>query len=163
ATAADAGPKDAPELPERRTLQVPGFLPALVWVPGGNPLEPKPVVLATHGAYDNPESYCPFWINIFGDRAFVLFTRGLRMHEVAFYYPNHFCVDREDAAALEALRAQFGARIAAGPPLYAGCSQGAIHGAPLLQMRPEAHPRAVFIEGGASWNDTTAARYRAAG
>jgi predicted esterase len=144
-------------------LDVPGYLAAVVWVPGGSTQRSKPVVLATHGAYDNPESYCPFWRKLVDDRAFVLCTRGRRIQDTAFYYPDHFFVDRESAAALDALRARYGARIAPGTVLYAGYSQGAIHGAPLLQMRPQAFPRAVFIEGGSSWNASTAARYRAAG
>jgi predicted esterase len=165
--APEAIPADAPRLPdvagEILPLEIPAHLPALVAVPGGNPVDPKPVVLATHGAYDNPESYCPFWQRIVKDRAFVLCTRGVRINDTAFYYPNHFFVDRENATALDALRSRFGARIATGRVLYAGYSQGAIHGAPLLQMRPETYPHAVFIEGGASWTPRTASRYRAAG
>jgi predicted esterase len=163
---ADASPAEAPSpdsVGEIVEMDVPGFLSAVVWVPGGSPERAKPVVLATHGAYDNPESYCPFWQKLVEDRAFVVCTRGLRIQDTAFYYPHHFFVDRECTAALEALRARFGARIASGPALYAGYSQGAIHGAPLLQMHPQAFPRAVFIEGGSSWNANTAAKYRAAG
>jgi predicted esterase len=148
---------------ETTTLEIPGFLPAVLWIPGGDPQDAKPVVVATHGAWDNPESYCPFWRRLVQNRAFVVCTRGRRINDTAFYYPDHFFVDREDAAALRSLRDRFGDRVAPGSVLYAGYSQGAIHGVPLLQMRPELHPRAVFIEGGAAWNATTAARYRAAG
>jgi predicted esterase len=145
------------------TLDVPGYLPAVVWVPGGDARSARPIVIATHGAYDTPESYCPFWQKIVGDRAFVVCTRGKRIENGAFFYPDHLFVDSEDAVALSALRSRFGARTALGPVLYAGYSQGAIHGAPLLQMRPGAHPRAVLIEGGSQWNARTAARYRAGG
>jgi predicted esterase len=157
-----ARPEPAPP-GELVALDIPGFLPAVVWVPAGNSREPKPVVVATHGAWDNPESYCPFWQRIVKDTAFVLCTRGRKINETAFYYPEHFFIDRETTAAQGALRARFGARVAEGPALYAGYSQGAIHGAPLLQLRPESHPRAVFIEGGSSWTAGTAARYRKAG
>jgi len=143
-------------------LDVPGYLPAVVWVPEGV-LGAKPVVVATHGAYDNPESYCRFWQGIVKERAFVVCTRGLKIHETAFYYPEHFFIDRETSAALAALRARFGARVAEGPALYAGYSQGAIHGAPLLQLRPETHPRAILIEGGGAWTLAEATRYRKAG
>jgi predicted esterase len=148
---------------ENVSLEIPGFLPAVVWAPGGDARQPKPVVIATHGAYDNPESYCPFWRRIVKERAFVLCTRGRKIEPTAFYYPNHFFIDRETTAALDALRSRFGARVAEGPALYAGYSQGAIHGAPLLQLRPESYPRAVFIEGGAAWTAASAARYRKAG
>jgi predicted esterase len=153
----------APPVGEIVTLDVPGYLPAVVWVPGGDPRGVKPVVVATHGAYDSPESYCPFWQKIVGDRAFVLCTRGKRTEDGAFFYPDHFFVDSEDAVALSTLRSRYGARTALGPVLYAGYSQGAEHGAPLLQMRPGAFPRAVLIEGGAQWTSRTAARYRAGG
>jgi predicted esterase len=136
-------------------------LPAVLWVPAST--KPMPVVLATHGAYDNPESYCPFWQRLVAERAFVLCTRGRKISDIAFYYPNHFFIDAENTAALAALRARFGARIAEGPVLYAGYSQGAIHGAPLLQLRAESYPRAVFIEGGALWTAHSAADYRKRG
>jgi predicted esterase len=166
--ARDGGDETGPEpaafvgTGETVALEIPGYLPAVVWVPAGS-REPTPVVVATHGAYDNPESYCPFWQRIVKQRAFVVCTRGLKIHETAFYYPEHFFIDRETTAAVAALRARFGALVADGPALYAGYSQGAIHGAPLLQLRPESHPRAVLIEGGSSWTAGTAARYHKAG
>jgi predicted esterase len=153
----------APAAGQTVMLDVPGYLPAVVWVPGGDPRAPKPIVVATHGAYDSPEAYCPFWQKIVGDRAFVLCTRGKRVEEGQFFYPNHLFVDSEDAVALSALRSRFGGRTAPGPILYAGYSQGATHGAPLLQMRPRAHPRAVLIEGGSQWNARSAKQYRAGG
>jgi predicted esterase len=162
AGALDARPEQAPS-GKMATLDIPGFLDAVLWVPGDDVTVAKPVVVATHGAYDNPESYCPFWRKIVEDRAFVVCTRGKRIQDGAFYYPDHFFIDREDEAALAALASRFGSRVAPGPVLYAGYSQGAIHGAPLLQMRPKAHPRAVLIEGGSRWNASTAAQYRAAG
>jgi predicted esterase len=161
---ADAGVAPRQTTGETILLDVPGYLPAPVWVPGGDTSDEKPVVVATHGAYDSPEAYCPFWQKIVQDRAFVLCTRGKRTKgDGAFYYPDHTFVDQEETVALAALRSRFGRRISPGPALYAGYSQGAIHGAPLLQTRPQAHPRAVLIEGGSSWNARTAARYRAAG
>jgi len=148
---------------ETVALEIPSYLPAVLWVPGGSTRGPRPVVIATHGAWDNPESYCPFWQRLVGERAFVLCTRGRKIEPTAFFYPNHFFIDEENTAALTALRARFGSRVADGPALYAGYSQGAIHGAPLLQMRPEQYPRAVFIEGGALWTAASAAKYRRGG
>src|SRR5262245_7792643 len=88
AGAIDARPEQAPS-GEVTTLEVPGFLDAVLWVPGGDVTVAKPVVLATHGAYDNPESYCPFWRKIVEDRAFVVCTRGKRIQDGAFFYPDH--------------------------------------------------------------------------
>jgi pimeloyl-ACP methyl ester carboxylesterase len=144
------------------SLDVPGYLSAVVWLPAG-PADRRPVVLGTHGAYDNPESYCPFLRSIVRDRAFVVCTRGKRISDKEFYYPNHFFIDEEERAALHALRARFGARVADGPALYVGFSQGAIHGAPLAQMRPESHPVVVFIEGGGAWSKVAAAAYKDGG
>jgi pimeloyl-ACP methyl ester carboxylesterase len=145
------------------SLDVPGYLPAVVWAPAGSSADHKPVVVGTHGAYDSPESYCPFLRSIALDRAFVVCTRGKRISDKEFYFPNHFFVDEEERAAVQALRVRFGARVADGPALYVGFSQGAIHGAPLAQMRPESHPVVVFIEGGGAWSRTLAERYRDGG
>jgi predicted esterase len=144
-------------------LEVPGYLPSVLWIPGGDSAGTKPVVIATHGAYDNPESYCSFWQKIVKSRAFVICTRGKRISDKEFFYPNHLFIDAEDAAALTALRSHFGTRVAPGPVLYAGYSQGAIHGVELLQRRAQVHPRAILVEGGSRWNARTAARFLAAG
>src|SRR6476619_1919336 len=95
-------PEPRPMVGESLLLDIPGFLPAVLWAPAASH-EPKPVVVATHGAYDNPESYCPFWQRIVKEAAFVLCTRGRKIHETAFYYPEHFFIDRETSAALDAL------------------------------------------------------------
>src|SRR5262249_12603747 len=70
---------------EMGTGEVPGSLRGVVWVRGGDLRGAKFVVVATHGASDNPESSCSFWQKIVGDRAFVLCTRGKRIENGAFF------------------------------------------------------------------------------
>jgi predicted esterase len=157
--------KTAPEAaaPEQAIdLAVEGFLSALVWAPHGT--LPRPVVLATHGATDSPEPYCRFWREVVQERAFVVCTRGRPMKPEGYYYPDSAWMQREAALALSSLRQKFGSRVSQGPILYAGFSQGAIFGSPIVQAHPDEYPRAVLMEGGASgWNRALARQYRARG
>jgi predicted esterase len=144
-------------------LAVEGYGPAVLWAPAGT--DPKPVVLATHGATDSPVPYCRFWRDVVKERAFVLCTRGLRMAIAdQFYYRDEPSMQTEAERALSSLRSRFGSRVMAGPVLYAGFSQGAIFGSPVVQKHVADYPRAVLMEGGAGgWNRALARRYKESG
>lgn len=147
-------------------LEVPGFAPAVVAAP--EPAAgPLPLVVAAHGAGDTPESQCEVWSELVRLRAVVLCPRGKpigRGGQNGYFYANHHELERELVAALAALRAQFGERIAAGPGIYAGYSQGATMGALMILKHGAEFPRLALIEGGFDvWSIGRAKAYRAAG
>jgi predicted esterase len=140
------------------TLPVPGHHDAVVSVPN-DAGSPRPLLVATHGAGDRAEWHCELWRAIVGDRGFVLCPQGRRTdarvpHEDAhYYYPDHFALDKEVRAAMAALRARYLDRVDDDRALYTGFSQGAIHGALVITLRPELFPRAALVEGGNGFFD----------
>jgi predicted esterase len=179
-------PPLAPPASPAPTLAVPGYSEAVTVVPSGI-TTPAPVVVAVLGIGDTPESQCAVWRELVGQRAFVLCPRGKphfvrervegdtsepdtegeepaedagKVVQSGFYHPQLEVLEREVEAGLGALRAQYGAYVAAGPALYAGFSRGAFLGASLVAKHPATFSRAVLIEGGQSaWNDETAATF----
>ncbi|WP_394841182.1 hypothetical protein LZC95_29440 [Pendulispora brunnea] len=177
--------QEAPEAPEAPStalaplaaeepyaqLEVEGFGAAVVSLPLGA-VEPRPIVLATHGNYDRPEWQCEVWRAIVADSAFVLCPRGIARRDspspkdIRFTYSNGKVLAREISAGLAALRARFGAYIADAPIVYTGFSLGAILGASFAMGPKDATPyeRLVLIEGGHdAWTPETAKRYAGAG
>ena len=93
APAATSGPDAlSPPVDAPVALEVPGHLPAVVFVPGdASAAAPRPLVVATHGAGGTPERHCAFWQRAVGGRAVVLCPRGRRLgmgDEPAFFYPD---------------------------------------------------------------------------
>lgn len=84
-----------------------------------------------------------------------------------YFFPstgNGTALGHEVDAAVRALRERAGLRVAEGTVLYAGFSQGAILGAPLLISEPARYPRALLVEGGhGAWNPSTARSYARGG
>lgn len=144
---------------------MPGFLPALVYEPRAS--EPRPLVVATHGAGGAPEYDCAYWVRLTAGRTFVLCLRGTpfgRSAPVAFYYKNHIELGRELEAALKAMHARYGARLVSGAGLYSGFSQGATMGVGMIAPHGAVLPRLVLIEGGFDyWSVAHAKKYRASG
>lgn len=153
-------------------LEVPGHRPAIVSIPRGA-RGPRPVIVAAHGAGDRPEPHCAIWRLTIGDRGFVLCPTGTAMGSGApgpatrYFYRSHVALGREISAALDALRARYPEHIDLAAPLYAGFSQGAIQGVPVLHESPAGFARAVLIEGGYGgyheWSALAARRYRERG
>lgn len=150
-------------------LEVPGHLPAIVWLPIGT-TEPKPLIVATHGNYDTPESTCYVWGQIVEQRGFVLCPRGAPRRDspspsdLVYHYLSTAAMKKEISAALVALEASYGEFLDSSGIIYSGFSQGAIMGLSLLLEQADRFPRAVLIEGGyESWNAYTAKKYSAGG
>jgi predicted esterase len=153
-------------------LPVPGYNDAIVSLPSGTS-SPRPLLVATHGAGDRAEWHCAAWREIVGDRAFVLCPQGRRTDErvphedAAYYYPDHLALDKEVRAGVQALGARYAERLDASRAVYTGFSQGAIHGALVIALRPELFPRAALVEGGNGffdeWSPYAARRFRAGG
>jgi predicted esterase len=151
--------------PELELLPVEGFLDAVVVAPPAG--TERPVLLAAHGAGDSPEWQCEHWGEVARGRFFVLCPRGLplvRGDDSAFYYPDHYALEREVMAALEALRGAFGARVVRDGSVYSGYSQGATMGALMVVEHGREFQHLLLVEGGSGdWTTGRARRYRATG
>ncbi|HYP77012.1 MAG TPA: hypothetical protein VER12_13685 [Polyangiaceae bacterium] len=134
-----------------RALEVPGFQPALLFSPAGS--KARPLVVAAHGAGGSAEWECEYWRRLTYERAFVLCLQGTPLggSYSGYFYRDHRALNREFMAAERAARAA-DARILAGSGVYAGFSQGATMGTPILAEHAAAFPYAVLIEGFTSWN-----------
>jgi len=134
-----------------RPLEVPGFEPALFFTPAGT--EPRPLVVAAHGAGGSADWECDYWRRLTRERAFVLCLQGTPLggQYAGYYYRDHRALNREFIAAERAAR-DAEPRILASSGVYAGFSQGATMGAPILAEHAAAFPYAVLIEGFSPWN-----------
>lgn len=132
-----------------RELAVPGFLPAVVYLPEAR--GPRPVLVATHGAGGHPEYDCEHWRELTCGRAVLLCLRGAETRNAmvgGYYYPTHHELSAELRAALAALEFTWRDRIRAGSYVYAGFSQGASMGTNALQEARLDFPRWILLEGG---------------
>jgi predicted esterase len=150
----EAAPKSEPYV----ELAVPGHDPAVVSVP--SPAAKRlPLLVVAHGAWDRPEPHCALWRRLIGERAFILCLRGQRTlrhvpHDrAAYYYPDHLALGREALAAIPALAALYPEQLDPTAVVWAGFSQGAIHGALVIAQHPSVFPRAVLVEGGNGFFD----------
>ena len=150
---------------EQHPLEVPGFLDAVLSLPP-RARGPRPVLMVAHGAGDRPEWQCEWWASGLGERAVILCLRGKAMYprrsDTGYYYPTHHALEREALAALSALRAAHGERVAEGSVVYAGFSQGAIMGALVTAQHPELFENLILIEGGYDEWDVPSSRKLAA-
>lgn len=152
--------------PELVSLSVTGYGNAIVSVPSES-RDPRPVLVAAHGAGGRPAWQCEVWGGIVKHRGFVLCPQGTRMNRdphQGFFFRDHYALEQEVLVALEALRERFGQRIAHGPVVYVGFSQGATMGALMVVKHPDVFQRLVLVEGGeAQWDVPTATRFRQGG
>jgi predicted esterase len=147
----------APVRTETRELAVPGFGNALVVVPAGD--EPRPLLLAAHGAGDSPRWQCRHWDAAVRGRFVILCPRGVALSsgdDPGYFYRNHIELEREVTAALAALRKELGARLSPADGVYSGYSQGATMGALMVIAHGADFPHLVLVEGGSG--DWTAGR-----
>lgn len=97
----------------------------------------------------------------------MLCPQGTRMgwgQDLGFFFRHHHALEKEVLAALDALRSHFGDRIAPGPVVYAGYSQGGMMGALMVVKHPHLFQRLILVEGGeAEWDVPTATRFRQGG
>jgi len=156
-TAAPA-PSAAPE-PARAGLQP---LSGVAWIehlelddgheayvcPPSGAREPRPLIVAVHGAGDRPEWACGGWRMVASEYAFVVCPQGMKMDATRFAWDNGETIRQRVARAISAVRARFGAYIAEGPTLYAGFSQGATLSSPTLLDPAQPFPFIVLAEGG---------------
>lgn len=110
---------------------------------------PRPVVVAIHGAVDDPGLICSAWRIVTDVYPFVLCPGGSRVRQDTYVWPSSDAIDASIDAALAALRARYGDRVHPGPALYVAFSQGANLAGPVLGRANRGRfARAVLTEGG---------------
>lgn len=127
-------------------LTVSGFAPASVSVPLGA-REPRPVLIALHGASDRPEWQCGTWTGITRARGFVLCPRGVARKEEPerFGWASNEQVEKELRAALAALKARFGRHVAGGPVVLAAFDSGVPPAIAIAKQEPSFFSRLVLV------------------
>jgi hypothetical protein len=157
---ATASASERAPLATPRSLDVPGFLPAVLFVPAG--ADPRPLVIAAHGAGGTPEWECEYWSRMLGEKSFVLCLRGTPLGKSGgYYYRTEHALEAELVAAERAARARE-PRIAPGGT-YAGFSQGASMGSAIISKHGDKATRLVLIEGFERWNVPRARAFAKAG
>lgn len=156
----------AEPLPDFWALDVPGFRPAIVATPRDTS-RLRPALVAVHGAGDGPQWQCAFWRELLEARAFVLCPTGVPFGSSpreGYFFRNHYELEKEVLAAVDAFRSTLGDRLEPGPLVYAGYSQGATMGALMLTAHGDVFPRLILIEGGYSeWNVSIAKKFAQSG
>jgi len=110
--------------------------------------EPRPLIVAVHGAGDRAEWACGGWRMVAGEYAFVVCPQGMKMDSSRFGWDSAETIRKRVASAIAAARARFGEYIAEGPTLYVGFSQGATLAGPALLDPAQSFPFIALAEGG---------------
>jgi predicted esterase len=149
-------------------LAVPGFAPAVLGLPASTE-HSRPVLIAAHGAGDSPEWQCETWQKVVRGRSFILCPRGVRLGSdpgvpSGFFYRNHFELQKELFAAIDALEQAYPGAADTSAIVYTGYSQGATMGALVAMKHGRLFPRLALVEGGGhDWNRTAARMYARSG
>lgn len=145
-------------------LEIPHFLPAVMFVPALP--GPHPLVVAAHGAGGMPEWECDYWRRLTQGRTFLVCLRGERTNNLrpsGYYYRTHLALEEEFVAAMAAFARRF-PEAPRGAALYAGFSQGAIMGAPMIVDHGDEFPYLALLEGGYEyWSSANARRFARTG
>ncbi|WP_394829776.1 hypothetical protein [Pendulispora albinea] len=129
---------------------------AVVTVPLGA-TEPRPLMLAVHGAGDRPEWACGGWRLGTNAYPFIVCPRGTPLGSNSYAWSSWQQIERIALSALDHVRRRFGAYIAEGPVAYAGFSQGATAAAPLLLRHASDFHPIILAEG--AYASTTSADF----
>jgi poly(3-hydroxybutyrate) depolymerase len=113
----------------------------------------RPVVIAIHGAVDDPGLMCGAWRLVADVYPFVVCPAGTPIGADVpsrrYVWSGADQIDKRALEALAALAAKYPDRVDPDAPVvYAAFSQGATMAAPLLVRQAKRFPRAVFTEGG---------------
>ncbi len=158
-------------------VAVPGWHPALAFVPPGPRGARYPLAVVLHGAGGHPFPHCEHWRRLLAERAYLLCPRGTAWGHVpegaepdGYFFRDHRALGQELVAALAAARAALSPRLDAERALFVGFSQGATMGALALQELARdptsagAFGRVALIEGGTGqWNVALSERMKARG
>jgi hypothetical protein len=110
--------------------------------------EPRPIVVAVHGAGDRPDWACGGWRIGLEAYSFVVCPVGQPMANQRYGWSSARAVNLAIERALEALRSRFKDYCSPAPIVYAGFSQGATLASRFLIENAQRFPTAVLAEGG---------------
>jgi predicted esterase len=110
--------------------------------------EPRPLVVAVHGAHDRPEWACGGWRLGFAQYPFVVCPRGTPVTRDKYAWSNTAAIARVTLKAIARVRERYGEHVAAGPHVFAGFSQGATLSEPFLLEQATLFPTVILAEGG---------------
>lgn len=115
--------------------------------------EKRPVVLAIHGAVDDPGLMCGAFRLITDVYPFVVCPAGTPIGADGpgrkYVWGSTEQIEKRAIEAIEAVEAKYPEHVTKGAPvLYAAFSQGATMATPLLVRNAKRFPRAVLTEGG---------------
>lgn len=129
-------------------LEVKGFGPATVALPLGA-TSPRPIVVVLHGAQDRADWQCGSFRGVLGGRVFILCPQGVLQSAQSGLYGLGTVDDAEAElrAGLAALKARFGAHVAASPVLLIGYGEGASVAADLARQEPSFFARVALVNG----------------
>lgn len=156
----------ASDEPRLVSLEVPGFLPALIVLPRAQTSD-RPPLFAVHGAGDGPRHQCALWNEILRGSRFIVCPAGTPLGkepEAGYFFRDHHALEAEVLATIEAFRARYGERVSSPHFVYAAYSQGATMGALFLRKQGALFPWLILMEGGSGeWNVALGRQYRASG
>ena len=127
-------------------LEVRGFGQALAAVPFGASA-PSPVLIAIHGDHDRPEWACGSYRSVVQRRAFILCPRGVARPDHEFTLGTSVNTADELRQALPALKARFGAHVAAGSVVLAGLGPAVEHVIELALKEPSFFSHLLLVDG----------------
>ena len=113
----------------------------------------RPVIVAIHGAVDDPGLMCGAWRLVADVYPFVVCPAGTPLGADApgrkYVWGGDAQIEKRALEAVAALAAKYPGYVDPdAPAVYAAFSQGATMAAPLLVRQAKRFPRAVFTEGG---------------
>jgi hypothetical protein len=113
----------------------------------------RPIIVAIHGAVDDPGLMCGAWRIIADVYPFVVCPAGTPIGADApgrkYVWGSTAQIEKRALQAITAIEAKYPDHIVAGAPaIYTAFSQGATMAGPLLARNASRFPRAVLTEGG---------------
>ena len=121
---------------------------AAVVSPPPGATEPRPLVVAVHGAHDRPEWACGGWRLGFAEYPFVVCPRGTPVTPDKYAWSNSAAIARVTLKAIARVRERYGEHVAAEPHVFVGFSQGATLAEPFLLQHAALFPTVILAEGG---------------
>jgi hypothetical protein len=107
----------------------------------------RPIVVAIHGAVDRPDWACSEWRGATDGYSFIVCPRGSAYGQ-SFVWSSIAELERQAVASVAAVRAKYGAYVAAGPAIYASFSQGSQLAPYVVARHADLFPVIALDEGG---------------
>lgn len=121
--------------------------------------DPRPIVVAVHGAGDDPGFMCSAWRSITDGYAFVVCPAATRVASGRYTWGSSDQIEKRVLQAIAAAEQRWPENVALGAPVvYVAFSQGATLAGPVLARHGDRISRVVLTEGGYGVFDDRVAR-----